>query len=205
MKEIKKTIRTFFLLSGLTTFAHGLIASNYMLYLLEADLSQLEANLCNFAFFACVFLFEIPTGLIADIYGRRASTLLSYIVMGISMFFYGFSDSMMGFMIAEAIAAVALTLESGAFDAWIIDELKGLGSKKKIDKLFGDRQIVTAIFGILGTLVGGIAYDFNNNLSWLLAGATMTITFICGTVIMKERFFEKGEKTDGIKEKLNES
>src|SRR5947208_16820516 len=73
----KRIIRSYLVLSGLFTLSASLIWGINTLFLLDAGLSIFEVFVANAAFTAAMALFEIPTGVVADTRGRRASFLLS--------------------------------------------------------------------------------------------------------------------------------
>ena len=72
-----RIIRNYQLLAGLYTLAASLIWGVNTLFLLDAGLSISEVFIANAVFSAGMVIFEIPTGVVADTVGRRASYLLS--------------------------------------------------------------------------------------------------------------------------------
>ena len=68
--------RTYFVLLLGNTLAASLIWGINTIFLLDAGLSNLEAFAANAFFTAGMVLFEVPTGIVADTVGRRASYLL---------------------------------------------------------------------------------------------------------------------------------
>ncbi len=76
MKQTSKTVRrTYYVLSAGNTLAASLIWGINTIFLLDAGLSNFEAFAANACFTAGMVLFEIPTGVVADHWGRRASFL----------------------------------------------------------------------------------------------------------------------------------
>jgi len=115
----QETVRRYLALSVL--YRSGLAFTNamYVTFLISKGLNLWEVNLVNLVFFSVMFLAEIPTGAIADIYGRRLSFMLACLLEAIGMFVYAFSDTFVGFAIAEALIALGATCASGAFQAWL--------------------------------------------------------------------------------------
>ena len=60
------------------TLAASFIWGINTLFLLDAGLSNLEAFAANAFFTAGMMIFEVPTGVVADTWGRRASYLLGH-------------------------------------------------------------------------------------------------------------------------------
>src|SRR5437899_9171379 len=80
--------RTYLLLTGLTTLAASFIWGINTLFLLDAGLSNTEAFAANAFFTAGQVLFEVPTGVVADIWGRRTSFLLGAATLLFSTLIY---------------------------------------------------------------------------------------------------------------------
>src|SRR5207247_220178 len=70
-----------------------------------------------------VFLCEIPTGVVADTYSRRLSLVIGYLGMGAAWLLVGVVDSPPGVIALWALWGVSYTFTSGAYEAWITDEV----------------------------------------------------------------------------------
>jgi MFS family permease len=70
------------------TLAASLIWGINTIFLLDAGLSNLEAFAANAFFTAGMVVFEIPTGIVADTVGRRASYLLGTVTLAVSTLLY---------------------------------------------------------------------------------------------------------------------
>ena len=89
----------------------------------ELDLSPLELVLTGTALEVAYFLFEIPTGVVADTYGRRLSTIVGAVGLGAGFVATGLADSFLVVAAAAAFMGFTWTFKSGAEDAWITDEV----------------------------------------------------------------------------------
>ena len=70
------------------TLAASLIWGINTIFLLDAGLSNLEAFTANAFFTAGMVLFEVPTGIVADTLGRRASYLAATLTLAGSTLLY---------------------------------------------------------------------------------------------------------------------
>ena len=77
----QQVIRSYRAIAGLYTLSASLIWGVNTLFLLEAGLDILGVFIANATFTASMALFEIPTGIVADTVGRRASFLLSIVIV----------------------------------------------------------------------------------------------------------------------------
>src|SRR6185503_12216771 len=80
--------RTYLVLTLLTTLASSFIWGINTIFLLDAGLSNVEAFAANAFFTAGMVLFEVPTGVVADTVGRRASYLLGTVTLIVSTLLY---------------------------------------------------------------------------------------------------------------------
>ncbi|MCX6782127.1 MAG: MFS transporter [Candidatus Magasanikbacteria bacterium] len=176
-------------------FAISFIFTCYMLFLQANGLNLFEANLVNAAYFIALFLCEIPTGAIADVFGRKRSYVLSCLIHGLSLFVYSQSTTLYGFMIAEIIGAVGFTCASGAFQAWLVDSLKHYGGGNQYMPIFARAEQLAALVGIIGAFVGSYLFGIDINLPWLIGGVIFTFTGIFAYFSMREDYFERSEKT----------
>src|SRR3989344_4988983 len=118
-KESKETIRHYLLLKSVSAFSISFIAAVYVTFLISKGLNLFEVNLVNFVFFTTLFICEIPTGAVADVFGRKVSFVCSCFLYALGMFIYSASNSFWGFALAEMTAAIGNTFASGAFQAWL--------------------------------------------------------------------------------------
>ena len=73
----RRILASYFTIAGLYTLSAALIWGVNTLFLLDSGLDIFEVFVANAAFTAGMFVFEIPTGVLADTAGRRASLLSS--------------------------------------------------------------------------------------------------------------------------------
>jgi len=83
-----------------------------------------------------IFILEIPTGAIADHFGRKTSLILSAIAATIGPIVYTLHPNFYLFLLAEFIWALGFALASGADEALVYDSLKKTRSEKKSKKIF---------------------------------------------------------------------
>ena len=92
-------------------------------YVTEVGMSPLQLVLVGTLMEVAIFVFEIPTGIVADVHSRRLSIVVGTFVMGIAVMLFGALDSVWPILAANALWGVGYTFTSGATDAWIADEV----------------------------------------------------------------------------------
>ena len=109
---------------GVEAFAFGLgwtVAPIF--FVRELGLSPLELVLAGTALELAYFVMEIPTGIVADLYGRRLSTIVGVLGLGLGFVVTGLADGVGLVLAAAAFMGFTWTFKSGAEDAWITDEV----------------------------------------------------------------------------------
>lgn len=81
-------------------------------------------------FFVCIFFLEVPTGAVADRWGRKASLICASASLLGAAALYASTKGMAAFMLAEFVWAAAAAFASGADEAMVYDSLKELGEEK---------------------------------------------------------------------------
>lgn len=89
----------------------------------ELQLTPLQLVLMGTAMEGAVFLFEIPTGVVADTYSRRLSLVIGYLGMGAAWVAVGLVSAPWLIIALWAVWGLAYTFTSGAEQAWIADEV----------------------------------------------------------------------------------
>lgn len=102
-----------------------------------------------------VLALEVPTGAIADRFGRRVSLGLGAISLASSVTIFAFTTSPAVLFASFAWWAVATTLMSGADMALLYDTLKAAGQEHRYGRAAGRGQAVSWAGAGLATLFGG--------------------------------------------------
>jgi MFS transporter, DHA3 family, tetracycline resistance protein len=161
-----------------TTVYYGLQVLLYMptwvvmaVYLVqELDLSPLELVLMGTAMEAAVFLFEVPTGVLADTYSRRLSLIIGYLGMGAAWMLVGVVSEPWAIIALWAFWGISYTFTSGAYEAWITDEV----GVENVGRVFLQGERVHYIGSVVGLLVQ-VAIGIVSLRAGVIAGGAFTI------------------------------
>ena len=93
-------------------------------YLQRLGFSYTQMFLMETVFSVCLFLLEVPTGVIADKFGRKASIFLGCILFGASFIVIGFTYSTVVFVLAQIIGSLGMSMISGADSALVYENSK---------------------------------------------------------------------------------
>lgn len=126
--------RTFHLLILLRYLPIGLYIPVFVLYLTAAGLNLTEVGLVIAVQSAVVLLLELPTGGLADSWGRRPVLACSSIASLAGMTVLLAADSVALFAVAFALQGIFRALDSGPLESWYVDTAQGLEPGRAIDK-----------------------------------------------------------------------
>jgi MFS family permease len=158
--EARRIQRVYLTLLLGNTLAASFIWGINTLFLLDAGLSNLEAFAANAFFTAGMVIFEVPTGVVADTWGRRTSYLLGTVTLAASTFVYYLLWVWEGPFWAWALVSIGLglgfTFFSGATEAWLVDALHYTGYEGDLEAVFGRGQMVGGVAMLGGSVAGGV-------------------------------------------------
>lgn len=201
METAKRIIRTYLVLQFGNTLAASLIWGINTLFLLNAGLSIFEAFFANAFYTLGMVIFEIPTGIVADSWGRRTSYLLGTVTLSASTILYFVlwqaHSPFWLWAVASMLLGLGYTFFSGAVEAWLIDALHHVRYKGKIEAVFGKAQIVGGAAMLIGTLGGGLIAQFTNlGVPYLVRGGILLLLFLVAWLTLRDIGFvpERGEK-----------
>ena len=125
-----------------------------VLFFQEHGLTLTEVMILQSIYSFSVALFEIPSGYIADIFGRKKTIVLSTIFTFIGFLVFSFFGGFYAFAIAQVLVGIGGSLMSGSDSAIIYDTLLETNSKTTYTKIEGRSYAIgnfsEAFAGILG-------------------------------------------------------
>lgn len=158
----------------------------------DLHLTPLELVLMGTAMEGAVFLFEVPTGVLADTYSRRLSLIVGYLGMGASWLAVAFVSTPWIVIALWALWGLSYTFTSGAEEAWVADEI----GADRMTHVF----LRAARFGQAGAVVGLVVQVAVGVIS-LRAGIAVggALTIVCGLAcipLMEEHGFKRRERDE---------
>jgi DHA3 family tetracycline resistance protein-like MFS transporter len=188
LKNRKKNAHVVYLIVvGADKLTGSLFATVQMVYFATRVTSDpFQLVLIWTVFQISVLLFEIPTGVIADIYSRRLSVILGFLATSLGSLFVGAFQTYSMVLLGMGILGIGDALLSGALDAWIVDEI---GNERVGPVYMRGSQVaqIAILVGIpIGTALGTIAL----NVPILLAGTLYLLLALFLTRAMPEHGFQ---------------
>jgi MFS family permease len=189
--EPRTVQRVYLVLMLFNTLAASFIWGINTLFLLDAGLSSTAAFGANALFTAGMVMFEVPTGVVADTWGRRASYLLGSVTLAVSTVLYWLAWQMQAPFWAWAATSILLglgfTFFSGATEAWLVDALKFTGFKGNLESVFAKGQIVSGAAMLSGSVLGGLVAQWTNlGVPYILRALALVVTFAVAFLYMRD-------------------
>jgi MFS family permease len=183
--------RTYLVLLLGNTLAASLIWGINTIFLLDAGLTNLEAFAANAFFTAGMVIFEVPTGIVADTVGRRASYLLGTVTLAGSTLLYvllwQIEAPFWQWAVVSLLIGLGFTFFSGAVEAWVVDALTATGFKGSLESVFGRGQVVMGAAMLAGSVAGGfIAQHTSLGVPFVLRGAILIVMFVVAFRLMHD-------------------
>jgi MFS family permease len=183
--------RTYLVLLLGNTMAASFIWGINTIFLLDAGLSNAEAFAANAFFTAGMVLFEVPTGVVADTVGRRASYLLGTVTLTASTLLYVLlwegGAPFWAWAVVSALLGLGYTFFSGSLQAWVVDALAATGFTGSLESVFGRGQAVTGAAMLTGSVAGGfIAQQTSLGVPFVLRGIVLAVMFVVAFTLMRD-------------------
>ena len=190
------------------TLAASFIWGINTIFLLDAGLSNFQAFLANAFFTAGQVIFEVPTGIIADTFGRRVSYLLGAFTLAASTLLYLFMwqihGPFWGWALSSVLLGLGYTFFSGALEAWLVDALHTTNFKGSLDGVFAKGQMVGGIAMLTGSVAGGVIAQFTSlGVPYILRALILFINFGTAFFLMKDLGFTPKKSKTPLKEMRN--
>ncbi len=186
--------RTYLLLMLGNTLAASFIWGINTIFLLDAGLSNTEAFAANAFFTAGMVLFEVPTGVVADTVGRRASYLLGTVTLTVSTLLYvllwQLEAPFWQWAVVSILLGLGFTFFSGAVEAWLVDALDATGFTGELETVFGRGQIVSGIAMLSGSVAGGVIAQVTSlGVPFLIRAGVLVVMFVVAFRLMRDTGF----------------
>lgn len=143
--------------------------------------------------FATVTILEIPSGALADLFGRKAILVLSYVFLGVGNILMGLAEGFGFLAFSVFIGAIGFAFVSGAFEAMTYDSLLSLKKEDDYELVYSRQKSIRLFTFGLASLIGSYLYvQFSPAIPFLVTGC---IAFCAATLalFLKEPPRERGE------------
>ena len=153
----------------------------------ELHLSPLQLVLMGTVMEGAVFVFEVPTGVVADTYSRRLSLVIGFLGMGTAWMLVGVASAPWEVLLLWGFWGFSYTFTSGAFQAWVTDEV----GRENVGALFLRGRRISYVGAVVGLVIQVAVGTASLRAGVIVGGA---FTFACGLgciFFMRETAFRR--------------
>ncbi|GAA3382343.1 tetracycline efflux MFS transporter TetA(P) [Cryptosporangium minutisporangium] len=162
----------------------GLVYTTVVVYRVDvAGLNPLQLVLVGTALEAAYFVFQLPTGVLADLGSSRACVVLGVAVLGVGCVVEALLPTFAGILAAQVVGALGYALVSGALQAWVAGEVGTAG----LTRVYLRGSQAGLVGTLCGTAVSGLVAGVRLNAPLLVGGAVLLTTAAALVVVMPER------------------
>ena len=187
-RTLGRDLRLFQLYRFLST--SYLFAPVIVLFFGARHLSVTEITLLNSVYCVTAMLFEVPTGLLADRWGRRRAMVLGSLMMAIGCLFDYLGHSFAMFAVGEGLLALGMTLTSGSDSAWLFDRLREAGREREYRRLEGVASASKLIGAACALAAGGWLSRHHLDETYLVT-AVVCLGASCAAALLSEARYER--------------
>jgi MFS family permease len=181
-------IPSYFVYTALKGFGFGLFAAIWVIYLQEQrGLSLSQAALIDVTFFVAAALGELPTGIVADRFGRKTSLLIGTAMMCFSTLAWIVAPTLPLIMLAYICLGIGYTFLSGAEDALFYESVQRTGRADAYTRLVG--RVGATMLGALalGSVASGLLAALDLSLPFVVAGLSYVVIFAIALTFKEPR------------------
>ena len=158
----------------------------------EAELNPLQLVLVGTALEASAFLFEVPTGVVADVYSRRLSIIIGNVLIGAGFILWGAFPLFVTILLAQVLWGLGYTFTSGAEEAWIADEV----GEANVQAVYLRAAQANQLGTIAGIPIGVALATIQLNLPMVLGGVGILAQALFLVLAMPEHGFTPAPRED---------
>lgn len=183
--RFRRNIRVYYLFMASTGFM--LFLPVWIIYLMDGrGLTLTEVGVIESFFWLTVIIAEVPTGAIADRFGRRVSLALGAIMFAISTVIFAIADGFSLLLGSYLVMGIGMTLYSGAGDALLYDTLRVLRRTREYEHHAGRAHGLFFAAMVLATAVGGPAAYMLGYTPTILVSAAVFVVSAGAAVMLRE-------------------
>ena len=203
MLNIKKQISTLYVSSVLGNLS---LTGAWVAILFVRGYSLVEIGIAETIFHIVSILFELPSGILADIFGRKNMLIVSSIMRMTGNIIMIFSSNL--FMVCSSIAFQALSYNfaSGSGDALAYDSMKMADCENEFERYESNQLIIYRVCSGISTLCAGFALFLGHRIAYstdvVTCGIQILILLSLREVSAGQTIRRKNRKISEIKSEL---
>lgn len=171
-------IRNIAMFYVLTSVYNSWFVAGVWVFIWGAFMTNTEIGISDAITFTLGFLIELPSGVMADLIGRRKAILLGNIMLTFGNLFVGLSSSFLTITLWYLLWTIGYAFQSGATEALAYDSLKQKGLEDKWKQVITTASVIGKVTSLTATALGGTLFAIGFRLPYMAA----TLSGVVGIV-----------------------
>jgi MFS family permease len=172
----------------LIIFFHNLIPAYVIerLFWEQRGMTVLMVVQCEIIYAVSIVIFEIPTGVFADKFGRKPLLVIGAVLSVFEFILLQFACDFWAFALVVFLAGISSACTSGAYNALLYDSLASVKKQSSFEKMVGRMNSLDLIGAMIAALSGSVlAKYYGFELNYILSAFSMFIAFLF-TILLRE-------------------
>ena len=188
MFNLKKQIRTLYITGILGNLS---ITGAWVVILSARGFSLVQIGFAETIFHITSLICEIPSGMLADVYGRKKMLVISRIMAVLGDLVMFLSTDFFLVCLSMPFHALSYNLASGSGDALAYDSMKVCGAENGYEKYSSNQSIIYRIGSGISTLLAGFALYLGYRKAYLISAVMGVIALVFNCMLVEVRCDEK--------------
>ena len=163
MLNIEKQIRKLYASSVLGNLS---LTGAWVAILAARGYNLVDIGIADTVFHITSLIFEIPSGVLADVFGRKKMLIVSSIMRMIGNIIMILSDNLFTVCLSIAFHALSYNFSSGTGDALAYDSLKAANAESRFERFESDQLVIYRLCSGISTLCAGFALFIGHRLAY---------------------------------------
>lgn len=163
MLNIEKQIRKLYASSVLGNLS---LTGAWVAILAARGYNLVDIGIAETVFHITSLIFKIPSGVLADVFGRKKMLIVSSIMRMIGNIIMILSDNLFTVCLSIAFHALSYNFSSGTGDALAYDSLKAANAESRFERFESDQLVIYRLCSGISTLCAGFALFIGHRLAY---------------------------------------
>ncbi|MBN2436955.1 MAG: hypothetical protein JXK07_16970 [Spirochaetes bacterium] len=183
----------------------ALIYPVYLILFKQSGLDFVQISILLAVWAAAMFVAEIPSGILSDIWSRKGTIFIALLFKGAGFVVWIIWPSFYGYLAGFVLWGVQEALCSGTTNAMLYDALTIENKESQFAKILGRGHFASRLGIILSVLLGGLVFSRSVTITLVCSTFSMIMAAVCVLFIKERRtiYTHDNSNTSEIRNLLN--
>jgi MFS family permease len=197
-------MKSLYIVSLFRGISIGFYAPIWIIYLYNSGYNLFLLGVIGTIFEVMKFIFEVPSGALADKFGIKSNLTISFICLSLTWLLFPLSSNILILILLLLTWTLSETLFSGTFESWISQTVH----ESHFSKILFNNTKIFILFIVIISPLSGLLYKINELLPFILAAISsllLTLYIILFVKINENKRYENKEHESSLTEIIRKS